>query len=191
MKIPLLPVVRLLMLLLLYVMPFSAAAQNPDSAVLRDSVVNGRVMSQPEPDDEEFNIFLRALLFIAFSLMIGIGFAGAVLTLAIVGAFAVLAAAGVISAGVMVGLCKTSVSAGFRAALYVLLSGYGVVCGIGALWLGNVLFSQQYSVAVILGAGTIFGAIGGWLAAWSGLRVFCFMLRRSFRAKARRLRKGR
>lgn len=148
-------------------------------------------MSQPEPDDEEFDIFLQALLFIAFSLMIGIGFAGVLLTLAIVGAFAVLAAAGVISAGVMVGIYKRSVGAGFRAALYVLLSGCGVVCGIGALWLGNVLFSQQYSVAVILGAGTIFGAIGGLLAAWSGLRVFSFMLRRGFRAKARRLRKGR
>lgn len=172
-----------LFLLLLFAIALNLPAQMRDSSHLHDTAFVNHSLSEPAPDDDEFNVFLSVVGFVGISLMIGIAAAGALVTLLLVGAIAVLAAAGVVSASLAVGLYKRSVKAGFRTAVYILLIGGGIVFGVGALWLGNVLFHQHYTRTTIVLCGAIFGGLGGWLSGWSGLQLFSYLLRRLITAE--------
>lgn len=153
---------------LLVVHPFNSIAQT-DSLSLKDSTAVAE-QAMPAPDDE-FNIFLMVL---------AIGFFGAVLGAAAVGAFmaalflllAVLfVSLGIISASFIVGLYKKSFQSGFNTFIYITAIVLGILIGAVGFWGIAKILELQITAAAALATGGLAGIIGGLVISFTTIRL--------------------
>jgi hypothetical protein len=143
-------------------------APTASSDTTTKSSVAGSSSAIEQPDDE-FNLFLFAYLIAFCSVVVVAVIVGSVAVIMILLALFALVSAGIVSAGVLVGIYKRSVAAGFRALLVIVCSLGGIVAGAGGLWLIDRLFPIHLGgrAAALLGAAG--GLVGGLLM---GIVVF-------------------
>jgi hypothetical protein len=134
-------------------------------------------------DDDVFNLFLFAYA-VAFLGIAGAAILiGAVIMVGFLAALFALASAGVLSTGILVGLYRRSLAAGFRT-LVVLVCGLGgLFTGAIGLWLVDRIFGLSWKFQTILLTGALGGLAGGMLL---GL-IVVFILRAFFRYCKQRL----
>jgi hypothetical protein len=124
------------------------------------SVVVAEAADTLPPDDG----FDPALLFVAlffgavFLVLVGIGI---IIGLVCVAFAAVFVALGVVSSSALIAILRRRFSAGFRALHYQVLALIALPCGIGALWLGCVLFEFHLRHRYILAIGSAVGILAG------------------------------
>ena len=144
---------------------------NPDTTTKAKIVTDPSI---PQPDDE-FNIFLLAITIAFFSMVIGGALIGAfAATLLLLSLFA-LVSAGILSAGILTGLYRRSIAAGFKTILVIICSLSGIIGGTICFWLINRIFNIHLisSTAALVGAfgGLLCGLLLGYLLAGI-LRIF-------------------
>lgn len=151
-------------------------------------VACGAADQPPAPDhyEEDFNPFLFLML-IAFlfacGLAVGAGTVAAFVLLVMVGILAGLIAAGMVSASVVVGVLRRSVSMGFRA-LFLQIGGVlGLIMGALGAWLFILLAKLPMDSVRPWVIGPLAGVAFGLLAAW----MFNFAWGRSVEWIARKL----
>ncbi|HTF29816.1 MAG TPA: hypothetical protein VK625_13275 [Flavitalea sp.] len=154
------------LLITLIILTACAFGQTTDSSVVDTSTGSSTVMGSSETD-EEFNLFLSAILFVGMSVMLGI----AVITVALAGivllCLTALIAGGIISVSIGIGLYQKSVAVGIRTSFYLFCAGIGAIGGSGACWLLDKLFHFSMSGSYTLIVGFIFGSIEGFISAIS------------------------
>jgi hypothetical protein len=144
----------------------SARIRN-DSARLTDTA-KAEAAGPATFNDDGFDgllIFVLPVLGIMAGAAIVGSMAAALILLVLLG----IASAGILSAGVLVGLYRRSISAGFRTVLYLVCTLGGIVFGVGAFYLVNHFFHLHFTYKNILLAGAGGGLLGGLLL---GLVVF-------------------
>jgi len=130
------------------------------------------------PDDEEFNLFLFAILvlgivFIYVSVLIAI-LITILLLLIIFGFIAV----GALSTSVLVGINKKSFTAGFRTFLMIFSTFSLTVIGIGSFWFLNRIvhwWNETKAIIIGLSVGLISGLITGILLAFLIKKLSTFL----------------
>lgn len=128
--------------------------------------------SQP---DDEFNIFLLAIGTAFICIVIGATLVGSmVATLAMLALFG-LVTAGVLSAGILVGLYRKSISAGFKTVVAVTGCLSGILIGEIAFYLINRIYHLHLSGISVLLIGGFCGLVGGLV-----LGLVLFLLIRTF-----------
>lgn len=141
-----------------------------------------RAQTDPGPQpDEEFNILVLAVVIALFGIVVGATLIGSmVATLALLGLFG-LATAGILSAGVLVGLYRKSVSAGFKVIVGITGCLGGIAIGEIAFYLINRIFHLHLSGTATLLIGGFGGLIGGLLLGlvlYQLIRVFLLWFKR-------------
>jgi hypothetical protein len=127
-----------------------------------------------KPDDE-FDIFLLAVGIAFVCIVIGATLVGSlVATLAMLALFG-LVTAGVLSAGVLLGLYRKSISAGFKTVIGITGCLSGILIGEIAFFLINRIFHLHLSGVAVLLIGGFSGLVGGLL-----LGLVLFLLIRLF-----------
>jgi len=136
------------------------------------------LQAQPDPGlqpEEEFNLFLLAIAIAFVSIVVGATLLGSmVVTLGLLALFG-LVTAGILSAGVLVGLYRKSNSAGFKTIMAVTGCLSGVLIGEIAFYLINRAYQLHLSGVAVLGIGGFCGLVGGML-----LGIVMFLLIRAF-----------
>jgi len=118
----------------------------------------GPTGSQP---DDEFNIFLLAVGIAFFCIVIGATLVGSVVaTLAMLALFG-LVTAGILSAGILVGLYRKSITSGFKTVVAVTGCLSGILIGEIAFYLINRLYHLHLSGVSVLLIGGFCGLVGG------------------------------
>jgi hypothetical protein len=142
------------------------------NSVRTDSAKAGVSDSASTPDDMPFALIVAVAF---FSLALGGAIIGAFAATLCLIALLALVSAGILSAGILVGLYKRSVAAGFKTLLVLVCSLGGVVAGAGGFWLIHRLFHIHLTTqtSVLLGAAA--GLLGGML-----LGIVLFGLIRAF-----------
>jgi len=113
------------------------------------------------PADEGFSPgLLFAALFFGAVLLLLVGI-GIILGLVCLACAAVFVALGIVSSSALVAILRRRLSAGFRALHYQALVLLGWPCGIGALWLGCLLFDYDLSRRDIFIVGSVVGIAAG------------------------------
>lgn len=116
----------------------------------------------PNPPDEEFNLFLLAMLSVGVFAMMGATIIGAVVASLILFFLFALIAVGVLSTSVAIGLYKRSYAAGFKSFLIILFT---VMCaGIG--YTGALIAGTLFELPISASTAALTGAIGGFLGGW-------------------------
>jgi len=119
-----------------------------------------------------------------FALIAAVAFLSLALGGAIIGAFAAtlfliallaLVSAGILSAGILYGLHKRSVAAGFKTLLLIVCSLGGIVAGAGGFWLIHRFFHIHMTTQTSVLLGAVAGLLGGLL-----LGIVLFGLIRAF-----------
>lgn len=124
--------------------------------------------SAQQPDDE-FNLFLFAYLIAFCCVVVGAVLVGSIAVILLLLALFVLVSGGILSAGILVGLYKRSIAAGFKALLMIMGGLGGLVAGAAGFWLCNRLF--HFHIARL--TGILLGAAGGLLGGLlCGIIVF-------------------
>jgi hypothetical protein len=104
--------------------------------------------------------------------MVGAAIVGSMAAALLLLALFVMASAGILSMGVLVGLYRRSVTAGFRTVLYITCALSGAILGVGVFYLINHFLHLHYSYKTIGLAGAGGGLLGGLLL---GLIVFALI----------------
>ena len=146
-------------------------------ALLTLLVLPGYAQTSPTPQpDDEFNLFLLSLAIAFFSVVIGAILAGGMLVaFALVGLFA-LVSAGVVSVGVVVGLYKRSVTAGFKTVLALICSLSGILVGGVAFYFVNRAFHIHLSGVAAILVGGFGGLVAGMLLGFLVLALIRLFL---------------
>lgn len=140
--------------------------------------VRDAVASTTTPPDDGFDPgLLFAALFFSAVLLVLIG-AGIVVGLACLACAAIFIALGVVSSSALVALFRRRFSAGLRALHYQLSALVGLPCGVGALWLGCLLFDVHVRHRYILAIGSAIGIVAGVIIAFVLDRFFRFVCHR-------------
>jgi hypothetical protein len=130
--------------------------------------------STPQPDDE-FNIFLVVITIAFFSMVIGGALIGAIAVIVLLLSLFALVSAGILSAGLLVGLYRRSIAASFKTVLVIICSGSGIIGGTICFWLINRIFNIHLTppTAALVGAfgGLLCGLLLGFLLSGI-LRIF-------------------
>lgn len=154
----------------------SARLQHDSSRLLRDSAKltdtakagTGAVAN----DDDGFDPALTVVFLVLVGIVCGAALIGAVICGIVLGGLFVLATAGILSAGVLVGLYRRSVTAGFRTAFLLAFSLGGILVGAGGFYVVNRYFHLHFTTRTVLLAGAGGGLLGGLLL---GLIVFALI----------------
>lgn len=125
-------------------------------------ILFGQADTAPHTEDEEFNLFLFAMLSIVVCAMMGAAIMIAVIAgLVLLFLFAFIAV-GALSTSVAIGLYKRSYAAGFKSFLVIL---FVVICaGIGCT--GALLADSLFELPITTFSAALTGAIGGSLGGW-------------------------
>lgn len=152
------------------------AGSNPAAPAAADtaSARSANPGQVPKPDDD-FDLFLLVFGITFVCVMIGAVLAGSIAVMGFLLVLFALVSAGVASAGILVGLYKRSLSAGFRTILYIGCSGVGMLAGAPVFWLINRLFQMHLTPGTAALTGACSGLLGGLL-----LGVVLFSLIRLF-----------
>jgi hypothetical protein len=128
----------------------------------------------PTPD-EDFNLFLLVFGITFVCVMIGAVLAGSIAVMGFLLILFALISAGVASTGILVGLYRRSLSAGFGTILYIGCGGAGMLAGAPTFWLINRLFQMHLAPRTAALTGACSGLLGGLL-----LGIVLFSLIRLF-----------
>jgi len=142
------------------------------------TVALGATGAPPGDADDGFApMLLPAALFCICVLLIllgiGIGLAGVMALCA-----SILAALGIASSSVIIGIFRRRFSSGLRAFHYQVLAALGWPAGIGLLWCGSNLFDIHFGIRRGLLIGSLSGICGGLLLAFALDGIARFMCRR-------------
>jgi hypothetical protein len=157
---------------------FSGLAQGqPATATGRADTASARITNprQVPTPDEDFNLFLMAFGIAFVCVMVGAVLAGSIAVMGLLLALFALISAGIASTGVLVGLYRRSLAAGFRTILYIGCSLAGMLAGAPVFWLINRLFHMHLNPRTAALTGACSGLLGGLL-----LGVVLFSLIRLF-----------
>ena len=154
--------------------PAAHAASSSPPAADTASIRSANPGQVPKPDDD-FDLFLLVFGITFVCVMIGAVLAGSIAVMGFLLVLFALISAGVASAGILVGLYKRSLSAGFKAILYISCSGVGMLAGAPVFWLINRLFQMHLTPGTAALTGACSGLLGGLL-----LGVVLFSLIRLF-----------
>jgi len=141
-----------------------------DSAKLTDTTKAGAGAAFKDDDGFDPGIFFFLLIFAG--IMVGAAIVGSMAAALLLVALFVMASAGILSMGVLVGLYRRSVTAGFRAVLYITCALGGTIVGVGLFYVINHFFHLHFSYKTIGLAGAGGGLLGGLLL---GLIVFALI----------------
>lgn len=163
-------------------LPADSARLRNHSARLTDTAKTTATTAGPTQDDG-MDMFL---LFYAIA-FVGIAFAAIFVGTAILVGFLVvlfaLVSAGVLSTGVLVGMYRRSIAAGFRTLLVIVCGLAGLFTGAVGLWLVSRIFTLHWKAQTALLTGAFGGLVGGMVL---GLILF-FIFNSFFRYCKRRL----
>lgn len=147
-------------------------------AFVMSAAASPSMSAQAVPPDDGFAPgLLFAVLFFSAVLLVLVGL-GIVFGLACLALAAIFVALGVISSSALVAILQRRFSAGLRALHYQLMALVGLPCGIGALWLGCLLFDIHIRHRYILAIGSTIGIVAGIIIAFILDRFFRFVVRR-------------
>ena len=150
----------------------SARLQN-DSAKLTDTAKAGAA-GAATPIDDSVDPAIFAVFLVLVGVVVGAGLLGLAVIGVILASLFLLGAAGVLSAGVLVGLYKRSVTAGFKTVLLLACSLGGILVGSGGFFAVNRLFHLHIASRTVL-----FTGAGGGLLAGLLLGLIAFALIRA------------
>jgi len=131
----------------------------------------------PPVDDFGSPAVLLLFLLLGAVLLVLVGI-GIVVGIACLACAAIFVALGVVSSSALVALFRRRFSAGLRALHYQLSALVGLPCGVGALWLGCLLFDVHIRHRYILAIGSAIGIVAGVIIAFILDRFFRFVYRR-------------
>ena len=114
--------------------------------------------SPPNPDDD-FNVFLFIFAAVAGSAMLGAALAGVFLVTGFLFLAAVFVGIGVLSVSILAGIYKKSLTAGFKAFLFIGCPMFGMA--IGAI--GFTIIIELFTLDISHQSGFLAGIIGGFL----------------------------
>lgn len=115
------------------------------------------------PEDEEFNLFLFTLLLFGIIFIVICVIIAIILTLLCLLAIFGFIAIGALSASVLIGIHKKSLTSGFRYFVIIFCTvGLGTL-GTGAFWLLN-RFTHWFSLQTALLSGALIGMVSGLIA---------------------------
>lgn len=144
-------------------------------------------LSDAVPPDSGFAPgLLFAALFSCAVLLVLVGI-GIVIGVAFLACASVFIALGVISTSALIAIVKRRFSAGLRALHYQLSALIGLPCGIGALWLGCLLFEVHLRHRYVIAAGSAIGVVAGIVIAFILDRFSRFVYRRFMQASGLRV----
>ena len=161
----------------------SARLHNDSVVLMAHDTAGAATHNSGTTQDDEMDMFL---LFYAIA-FVGIAFAAVLVGAAVmVGFLAVLfllVSAGVLSTGILVGMYRRSVAAGFRTLLVIVCGLAGGFTGAVGVWLVGRIFHLHWKAQLSLLSGALGGLVGGMLL---GLVLF-FIFNSFFRYCKRRL----
>ncbi|HMH23506.1 MAG TPA: hypothetical protein VK563_17090 [Puia sp.] len=143
--------------LLLLIIPFALSAQH---------------VQTPPAQDDDFSVFLFAILLAGISIMIGAAIFGSFLAMLLFFCFIGLVSAGILSASIMVGLYKRSLAAGFKTLLIIVCSIGGAILGMISFYFVNDFFKLDLKLSTSLVSGAVSGILGGVLLGISLSFIF-------------------
>ena len=135
-----------------------------------DTAAAAGAVADPDAEGDGYGSpVVAVVLLVGVAIVAGACIAGALVAAFILGVFFLLATGGVLSAGVLVGLYRRSVTAGFKAVLLIGGGLGGMMAGAGGFYAINRYIGPHFRArtAIFTGAGS--GLIGGLLL---GLIVF-------------------
>ncbi len=138
-------------------------------------LAQGRQGTAIGPPDDDFNLFLLALLIAFVSVVVGAVLAGSIAVMGLLLALFALISAGIASLGILVGLYRRSLGAGFKTVLYMGCSLAGTLAGAPVFWLINRFFHLHLTSRTAVLTGACSGLLGGLL-----LGMMLFILIRVF-----------
>jgi len=156
-------------------------------AFVKSAAASTAMLSQAIPPDNGFDpglLFVALFFGAVFLILVGIGIVVGLACLACAGIFVAL---GIISSSALVAIFSRRFSVGLRALHYQLSALIGLPCGIGALWLGCLLFDFHLRHRYILAIGSAIGIIAGIAIAFILDRFFRFVYRRFMLASGLRV----
>jgi hypothetical protein len=128
----------------------------------------------PTPDDG-FNVFLLVFGTAFICVMIGSVLTGVIAVMGFLLVLFALIPVGIVSVGILAGLYRRSLSAGFKTILYMGCSGAGMLAGAPVFWLINRVFHMHLTPRTAALTGACSGLLGGLL-----LGIVLFSLIRLF-----------
>ena len=138
------------------------------------NVLHGQAPAGMQPE-EEFNVFLFAIAIAFLCIVVGAALFGSiVVSFAMLVLFG-LVTAGILSAGVLVGLYRKSIGAGFKTVMAITGCLSGILIGEIAFYLINRFYHLHLSGIAVLGIGGFCGLVAGMV-----LGIVLFMLIRVF-----------
>jgi hypothetical protein len=146
----------------------SPQPEKPDTAGAHINSVRAKMtndLSVPKPDDE-FNAVLLVVGIAFVCIVIGATLAGAAAATLLLLLLFALVSAGIISAGVLTGLYRKSLAAGFTTVLVLISSFTTMVGGAICFWLINRIFHIDLTSSTALLLGAFSGLIGGLLLGY-------------------------
>jgi hypothetical protein len=147
--------------------------QTGDSAArsLNDTFSTNAVPDTAYAEDDDFDLFLLLFGITVVSFTLGVAATGALVATLILLCIAALAAAGVVSTSIIVGMYRRSFAAGFSTFLFIICSIGGMIAGAGSFWLAATLFKLNVSHSTALTAGIVSGFLAGILLAFALVKI--------------------
>ncbi len=139
-------------------------------------VLLAHAQSNGNGESDEYNLFLSVLAVAFFSVMIGAAVAGSIAVTALLVTLFLMVSAGILSTGILVGVYKRSLMAGFKTALLIACSAAGFFFGGAGLYLANRVFHLHLKTSIAFSAGSFGGLIGGLLLAFAASAIIRLLL---------------
>jgi hypothetical protein len=114
-------------------------------------------------NDDDFSVFLIAYAIGFVSVIAAASLVGTIIFALVLLALFGLISAGIISTGLLVGIRKRSIAAGFKTAFVIFTSLVGTLAGSMALWLVNHFFHLHWQPVNAALIGALAGLVGGLL----------------------------
>ena len=154
--------------------PAASAAHAASAAADTASVRPANPGQNPTPD-EDFDLFLLVFGTAFICVMIGSVLTGVIAVMGFLLVLFALIPVGIVSVGILAGLYRRSLSAGFKTILYIGCSGAGMLAGAPVFWLINRLFHMHLTPRTAVLTGACSGLLGGLLLGivlFSLIRIF-------------------
>jgi len=154
-----------------------AQTDSTSKSLSADSLSVALRNAENNPEDEEFNLFLLAILLVAVCAMVGAAIVGAFAAAALLFLVIAFIGVGILSVSILATLYKRSVTAGFKTFLYIICPLAGVVIGIAGYWIVTRLFTLSIPGTTGLIAAGVGGILGGLLMAFVVSKIVITSLR--------------
>jgi len=150
--------------------PFACAQADSSQQLLKDSTTLNPA-DEASVEDDEFNVFILVVGTTVVCAMIGAAIVGAFAAALFLLLLVALAALGIVSASVLVGLYKRSFQSGFKSFIVILSVMVCTALGAGGAWLINHIFKLNITDTTSLLCGGAGGFIGGFIIALAVIKI--------------------